>query len=249
MKMILCFIGLLSNGLYAQSQVGIINYRQLENQPLDPGYSGNGTLIITKTSSFYTEKSLLADKEGEEIKDQVNISTIYGKSSNNEIDQFYLDFSKRQVLSNERILSQFFPVKDTLLKPQWKISTEKRKIGGYDCLKAVGMVRNRTYTAWFTPAIPVSAGPWKLWGLPGLILEATSTDGAVKFLFQSLQLTPNGPTLNPPKFRKKPVTLAQFIAYRKERLRQMKKMDLGSNFKEVGGLTEINTFSVENFPN
>jgi GLPGLI family protein len=32
-------------------------------------------------------------------------------------------------------------------------------------------VKTQTITAWYTPQIPVSAGPEGYWGLPGLILE------------------------------------------------------------------------------
>ncbi len=61
---------------------------------------------------------------------------------------------------------------DTLFPMDWKTSEEQRSIGGISCLKAVTQFKGRRYTAWYAPSITVPDGPWKLGGLPGLILEA-----------------------------------------------------------------------------
>ncbi|MBD5346257.1 MAG: GLPGLI family protein [Bacteroides sp.] len=76
-------------------------------------------------------------------------------------------------------------------KPEWEISDESKEIIGYQCFKATTDYRGRRWTAWFAPEIPVQDGPWKLCGLPGLILEAYDTDKNYHFEADGLQQNPN----------------------------------------------------------
>ena len=59
---------------------------------------------------------------------------------------------------------------------EWTISSETETILGYECTKATASFRGRTWYAWFTMDIPLNYGPWKLSGLPGLILKAEDAD-------------------------------------------------------------------------
>jgi GLPGLI family protein len=61
-------------------------------------------------------------------------------------------------------------------------------MGALSVQKARGHFRGRDYTAWFAPSIPLAGGPWKLGGLPGLILEAYDDERLVVFLFKAIQL-------------------------------------------------------------
>ena len=62
--------------------------------------------------------------------------------------------------------------RDTLNAQQWTIVDSTREVLGYTCQQATADFRGRHWTAWFATDIPVSDGPWKLGGLPGLILQA-----------------------------------------------------------------------------
>jgi GLPGLI family protein len=61
----------------------------------------------------------------------------------------------------------------------WQISTQTKDIGGYKCYKAAGTKIifgvngpvNIPVMAYFTPSLPINAGPNGYSGLPGLILE------------------------------------------------------------------------------
>ena len=61
------------------------------------------------------------------------------------------------------------------MKPkEWKITQETKTIGGYVCYKAIDIAstsKKQKPIAWFTPQIPINAGPGKNFGLPGLILR------------------------------------------------------------------------------
>lgn len=64
----------------------------------------------------------------------------------------------------------------------WKIENScDTVILGYACKKATTYFRGRSYTAWFSPDIPISDGPYKFRGLPGLILMIYDSQGFHKF--------------------------------------------------------------------
>lgn len=83
--------------------------------------------------------------------------------------------------------SKYVYVEEELPEIDWVIGTESKQIKGMHCNKAQGTFRGRAYTAWFSPTVPMPYGPWKLGGLPGLIIEAYDTNKEVHFVLNSLQ--------------------------------------------------------------
>ena len=61
----------------------------------------------------------------------------------------------------------------------WKLEEGERTILGYTCHRATCSFRGRNYEAWYTTEIPVSVGPWKFGGLPGLILAIKDDAGVL----------------------------------------------------------------------
>lgn len=68
----------------------------------------------------------------------------------------------------------------TCIEPEeqlhWTLQEDTTTFLTYACHKATCHFKGREWTAWFTPEIPVSEGPWKLCGLPGLILKAQDSE-------------------------------------------------------------------------
>ena len=72
---------------------------------------------------------------------------------------------------------------------QWEIGDSTKTILGYECVMAETDYHGIHWTAWFTPEVPIQEGPWKLTGLPGLILEASETTGQHSFIATGLENT------------------------------------------------------------
>jgi GLPGLI family protein len=52
------------------------------------------------------------------------------------------------------------------------LGTRRKRMCEIIYKKAIGKFRGREYTAWFAEEMPpIASGPWKLFGLPGLILK------------------------------------------------------------------------------
>lgn len=79
----------------------------------------------------------------------------------------------------------------------WQLHDEYKMIGKYKVQKATAEHPRSEFgqtIVWFTTAIPVSGGPERLWGLPGLILEREWTAGDFKggFTMESITFKPVG---------------------------------------------------------
>ena len=68
----------------------------------------------------------------------------------------------------------------------WSLTDNTVTISGYLCKTATCQLHGRQWTVRYCEDIPTTAGPWKLCGLPGLIVEAEA-DGIHRFTLTDLQ--------------------------------------------------------------
>ncbi|MDE6651816.1 MAG: GLPGLI family protein [Paramuribaculum sp.] len=64
---------------------------------------------------------------------------------------------------------------------EWNLTEETDTFAGFQVNAAVGSYGGREWKVWFTEEIPVPFGPWKLAGLPGLVLKAQDSENIHEF--------------------------------------------------------------------
>jgi GLPGLI family protein len=86
---------------------------------------------------------------------------------------FNLFVNKTQQLITvfDKIVADKYTYIDSGFIQHWVLADDTSTIMGYKCQKANGYFRGRNYIAWFTKDIPINSGPFKFYGLPGLILR------------------------------------------------------------------------------
>ncbi len=62
--------------------------------------------------------------------------------------------------------------------PNGKFFPTKQKIGEYNAQKAITNFGGREWTAWFSTDLPFQDGPYKFYGLPGLIVKIEDKTGS-----------------------------------------------------------------------
>jgi GLPGLI family protein len=90
-------------------------------------------------------------------------------------------------------------VQDSIVKRTWKITENKRKIGKYQCTKAIFEFNDTTrFYAWFSEDIIPSIGPETFRGLPGAILGLATEDGGVVYFAKKVEvLSPDFEKITP----------------------------------------------------
>lgn len=72
----------------------------------------------------------------------------------------------------------------------WQMGSEQNTILGLNCYRATASYGGRRYTAWFSPEIPISDGPYVFCGLPGLIVQISDERGWYTFRLKNMTTEP-----------------------------------------------------------
>lgn len=135
------------------------------------------SLDLFKDDSLYTYRWRQSGRAGNFNSNHVRF-LVYGDRQSQE-----LEVQQRMPMQSGRVVT--IPGEAI---PQWTIDTLACEMLGYRCLRATTHYGGRDWTVWFTLEIPFSVGPWKLWGLPGLVLRAEEAQGMFSFICTSVMV-------------------------------------------------------------
>lgn len=110
---------------------------------------------------------------------------------------------------------------------QWTLEPGAKVINGDVCNKAIAYFRGRVITAWYNPKLPISDGPYKLCGLPGMIYAFSDQENVFNAELTSINKIPNRVVY--PKLK----LHGNFAKFRELYLRGKKKYDANNELNSV----------------
>lgn len=134
---------------------------------------------MSKFSSYknLTVDSLLMSSTQEQIAE----AAIDGKLSTGEFMTIYKNYPEGKLTHTEKICQDWFRYEEDMPSLDWELTDSATTVLGYDCNSAKCRFRGREWTVFYTEEIPLADGPWKLYGLPGLIMKASDAEGHYTF--------------------------------------------------------------------
>lgn len=126
---------------------------------------------MSKFSSYrnLTVDSILMRSSREQIVD----AAIEGKLSTGEFMTIYKNHPSGRLTHTEKICEDWFRYDEEMPALDWELTDSVTTVLGYECRSAVCSFRGRRWTVFYAEDIPIADGPWKLHGLPGLIMKAS----------------------------------------------------------------------------
>ena len=113
--------------------------------------------------------------------------------------EVWTDYPEGKVTVRDAIPPTIYETQEERKPINWELSDDTLTVAGFLCKLATCQLHGRKWTALYSEDIPTSAGPWKLCGLPGLVLKAeterlrvgeqegSGIDGIHRFTLTSLE--------------------------------------------------------------
>ena len=209
MKQLLTTILLIAiSNVYALAQYKYISieYKTVETSAQGEQMIYYSALQDDGRASIYSQKDTTAYK-GNMLQMQIDEKRDKGLYINKLTDRLYM--------YSPIINKDFYVLEDSLTKLfHWNIQdTATKVIMGYTCKKATCFFRGRQYEVFYTEQIPFFSGPWKICNLPGVVLEAQTSDKRLSISAYSVHLEESDHFIMNP-YTNKNIRYISFIQYK-----------------------------------
>lgn len=217
---------------FAQNTEGVISYVEVINLHRRMKERGVESRVLAMVPETQTNKMELYFKNDEslykaEIDDSDDMPPAGGGGMSARMmrpnTELHTNAATELMTEFIEMMGKKYLIIDTARVLPWKLTTEKKKIAGYNCIKATlddsvrtgrgDSMRLRSMIAWFAEEIPLPIGPSQYASLPGAILEIDINDGDVKYTASKIEFKkvsdsdikcPNkGEKITRPEFAKK----------------------------------------------
>ncbi|MBS1661818.1 MAG: GLPGLI family protein [Bacteroidetes bacterium] len=158
-------------------------------------YTENMVLFVgTSASAYRSYDGLAADLQFKKAWAEAAASSPDGQPRINRRGvgsrtQYYQYPAQQKLFTKDMLMVNAYLIEGPIPAIDWKISSDTATFGGLHCQKATCHFKGRDYIAWFCPDLPVHSGPWKLNGLPGVIVDAHDSKNEVVFQFDGVEKT------------------------------------------------------------
>ena len=152
-------------------------------------WKGYTSMYFTPTQTRYEDSEERAEPDDE------------GYSWRKDVYSIRRDFNGNKVFDMIQLLGKLYVVEDTIRPPSWKILNDIKEVAGHICMDAfwTDTLKQQKVLAWFAMDMPVSGGPERFCGLPGMILEADVNDGGMLITADKIDLKPLSTEMDLPK--------------------------------------------------
>jgi len=276
-RILVCAILLFVSNIFAQDFQGVATYKTKRNvefklddanansdlekqmkEMLKKKFQKTFKLTFNKEASVYKEDESLAPPQIGGSNMIVNVVGIGGGS-----DILYKNTKKNIFTDQKDVMGKIFLVKDSLKTFDWKLESDSKYIGEYQCYKATFTrevevlshtsfksaskvkddtlqkeMQTQTITAWYTPQIPVNNGPSNYFGLPGLILEINT--GHQQIVCSKIVLNPKEKVAIKEPTKGKEINQADYEKIMEKKRKEMLERYAPHNGRRGGESIQIN---------
>ncbi len=143
--------------------------------------------VFKEYYKFLFDSISIASKKYPNTDEMLSLVGRFGSGSG--IGRFSIlkDIPNKKVILLIGFPGNSFFIEENLDLMKWNLGNDEKVIANYKCKRATCNFAGRDYIAWYTMEVPISEGPYKFNGLPGLIVKIEDTKGEHRFELTKLE--------------------------------------------------------------